>query len=404
MKTPVYMDCASTTPVDPRVLEAMLPFFSERFGNAASRNHVFGWDADKALEAARDQVAELVNANAKETVFTSGGTEANNLAIKGVAQTYREQGDHVIACSIDQKSVLDPCRSLERLGHRVTYLPVDKHGLLDPEAVREAITDRTILITTMVANNEIGTIQPIAEIGKIAKEREVLFHVDATQAAGKIPIDVQEAAVDLLSLTGHLIYGPKGIGALYVRRKRPKVRLTPLMDGGGHEQGLRPGTVNVPGAVALGKACEICRAEMEDECRRVAALRDKLEQAVLEQNDQIYLNGHPERRLPGISNLSFAYVEGEALMMGMRDVAVSSGSACTSATSEPSHVLKALGVKDDLVHTSIRYGLGRCNTEEEVGYVIEATRKAVARLREMSPHYDAAQEGRGPGEINWPEG
>ena len=400
MKSPIYMDHASTTPVDPRVLEAMLPFFTERFGNAASRNHVFGWDADKAVGAAREQVAELIHANSKEIVFTSGGTEANNLAIKGVAEMYRETGDHVIACSIDQKSILDPCKRLERLGGRVTYLPVDKSGLLDPEAVREAITDQTVLITTMVANNEIGTIQEVAAIGKIAKGREVLFHVDATQAAGKIPIDVQEAGVDLLSLTGHLMYGPKGIGALYVRRKRPKVRLTPLMDGGGHEQGLRPGTVNVPGAVGLGKACEICRAEMAEESGRIAALRDKLEQAILEQNDEVYVNGHPDRRLPGLSNLSFAYVEGEALMMGMREVAVSSGSACTSATVESSHVLKALGVRDDLVHTAIRYGLGRFNTEEEVDYVIEATRKAVARLREMSPLYGTARESSAPGAVD----
>jgi cysteine desulfurase len=398
------MDNPSTTMVDPRVLDAMLPFLTERFGNAASRSHVFGWDAEKAVEAAREQVAGLIGASAKEVVFTSGGTEANNLAIKGVAGIYREEGDHVITCSIDQKSILDPCRRLERLGYRVTYLPVDKHGLMDIDALREAITDKTILLTTMFANNEIGTLQPIAEIGPIARKEGILFHVDATQAAGRVPVDVQGMGIDLLSLTGHLIHAPKGIGALYVRRKNPRVRLTPLIEGGGHERGFRSGTLNVPGAVALGKACEICRAEMTEESKRVAALRDILEQGILSSIEEVYVNGHPERRLPGITNMSFAYVEGEALMMGMRDVAVSSGSACTSATLEPSHVLRAIGVDDGLAHTSVRYGLGRFNTLDEVRHVIEATRKAVARLREMSPLYQTAKQGIDTDAIQWPDG
>jgi cysteine desulfurase len=308
-----------------------------------------------------------------------------------VAESYREEGDHVITCSTDQKSILDPCRRLERLGYRVTYLPVDKHGVMSLDALREAITDKTILVTTMFANNEIGTLQPVSEVGQIAKEKGIVFHVDATHAAGKVPVDVQKMGIDLLSLTGHLMYAPKGIGALYVRRKNPHVRLAPQIEGGGHERGFRSGTLNVPGAVALGKACEICRAEMAEESRRVAGLRDHLEQGIVSTIERVCVHGHPARRLPGVTNISVAYVKGEALMMGMREVAVSSGSACTSATLEPSHVLRAIGVPDELAQTSVRFGLGRFNTPEEVRYVIEATQKAVARLREMSPLYAAIQ-------------
>ena len=403
MKSPVYMDNPSTTPVDPRVMEAMLPYFTEVFGHAASRNHAFGWDAEKAVDRAREQVASLLGASPKEIVFTSGGTESDNLAIKGVAEMYKKKGKHIITSSIEQKSLFDPCKRLEREGYRVTYLPVDRYGVIDPDSVGEAITDETLLITIMLANNEIGTIQPMAEIGKVAKERKVLLHVDATQAAGKIPIDVEKMGIDLLSLTGHLMYGPKGIGALYVRRKRPRVRIAPMIDGGGHERGLRSGTINVPGAVGLGKACEICLAEMEEETRKVNALRDKLEQSILSQNDEVYLNGHPEMRVPGLTNISFAYIEGEAMMMGMKDIAVSSGSACTSATLEPSHVLKALGVGEDLAHTSIRFGLGRFSTEEEVDYAIAQTNQAVVKLREMSPLYEMAQEGIDINSIDWPD-
>lgn len=401
MKLPIYLDNPSTTKVDPRVLEAMLPFFTEVYGHAASRNHPFGWEAEKGVEAAREKVAQLIGANAKEIVLTSGGTEANNLAIKGVAWMYREKGNHIIASSIDQKAILDPCKRLEREGYKVTYLPVDRNGLLSPDAVRDAIVPETILITTMLANNEIGTIQPVREIGQIAKEKEVIFHADAVQAAGKIPIDVEEMGIDLLSLTGHLMYGPKGIGALYVRRKKPRVRLAAVLDGGGHERGLRPGTINVPAAVGLGKACEICLLDMDEESQRVGALRDRLENSILSSIDETYVNGHLEKRLPGISNISFAYIEGEAMMMGIKEIAVASGSACTSATLEPSHVLKALGVGEDLAHTSIRFGIGRFNTQEEVDYTIRKTQEAVQKLREMSPLYEMAQEGIDISSIKW---
>lgn len=396
------MDNPSTTRVDPRVLEAMLPFFTEVYGHAASRNHCFGWEAEKGVEAAREEVARLIGAISKEIVFTSGGTESNNLAIKGVASMYREKGNHIITTSIDQKAILDPCKRLEREGYRVTYLPVDQQGLVSPDAVREAITPETILITTMIANNEIGTIAPIKEIGRIAKEKDVVFHADAVQAAGKIPIDVEAMGIDLLSLTGHLMYGPKGIGALYVRRKRPRVRLNPILDGGGHERGLRSGTINVAAAAGLGKACEISRLEMDEETQRVRTLRDLLENGILSTIEETYVNGHRERRLPGISNISFAYIEGEALMMGIKEIAVSSGSACTSATLEPSHVLKALGVSEDLAHTSIRFGLGRFSTEEEVEYAVRRTAQAVEKLREMSPLYEMAREGIDIKAIQWP--
>ncbi len=403
MKLPIYMDNPSTTQVDPRVLEAMLPCFGEVYGHASSRNHSFGWEAEKAADAGRQQVAELIGSTAKEIIFTSGGTEANNLAIKGVAEMYKEKGNHSITTTIEQKSLLDPLKTLERAGCSITHLPVDQYGQVSPEALAEAITDDTILFTAMVANNEIGTIQPMQALGAVCKEHGVLFHADATQAAGKIPLNVQEMGIDLLSITGHLMYAPKGIGALYVRRKRPRVRLVPLFDGGGHERGIRSGTLNVAGAVALGKACEISRLEMDDEAARLSAMRDRLEKGITENNDEVYVNGHPEHRLPGITNISFAYIEGEAMMMGIKDIAVASGSACTSTTLEPSHVLRSLGVGEDLAHTSIRYGLGRFSTEEETDFAIEATHRAVVKLREMSPLYDMAKEGIDINAIEWPD-
>jgi len=403
MKLPIYMDNPSTTQVDPRVLEAMLPYFGDVYGHPSSRNHSFGWDAEKAADTGREQIAELIGSTAKEIIFTSGGTEANNLAIKGVAEMYKEKGKHIITTSIEQKSILDPLKTLERAGYNITHLPVDQYGRVSPETLAAAVTDETILFTALVANNEIGTIQPMQALGAVCKEHGVLFHADATQAAGKIPINVQDMGIDLLSITGHLMYAPKGIGALYVRRKRPRVRLVPLFDGGGHERGIRSGTLNVPGAVALGKACEISRLEMEEEAAKLSTMRDRLEKGILENNDEVYVNGHIEHRMPGITNISFAYIEGEAMMMGIKDFAVASGSACTSTTLEPSHVLKALGVGEDLAHTSIRYGLGRFTTDEEVDFAVEATQKAVVKLREMSPLYDMAKEGIDINAIEWPD-
>jgi cysteine desulfurase len=393
MKLPIYMDNHATTPMDPRVLEAMLPYFTDTFGNAASRNHSFGWSAEEAVENARAQVARLVNADPKEIVFTSGATESDNLAIKGVAEMYREKGDHIITSVVEHKAVLDTCKRLEKDGYQVTYLPVDDMGLVRIEDLQDAITDKTILISIMYANNEIGVINPIAEIGRIAHERGILFHTDAVQGVGKIPTDVQAMNVDLLSLTAHKIYGPKGCGALYVRKKGPRVRLTPQMDGGGHERGMRSGTLNVPGIVGLGKACEICLNEMTEESKRLTALRDKMIREITTQLPDAYLNGHPTQRLPHNVNISYAYVEGESLLMGLKEVALSSGSACTSASLEPSYVLKSLGVGDELAHSSIRYGLGRFTTEEEVDYVIARTIETVNRLREMSPLWELAQEG-----------
>jgi cysteine desulfurase len=393
MKLPIYMDNHATTPMDPRVLEAMLPYFTQTFGNAASRNHSFGWSAEEAVERAREQVARLINADPKEIVFTSGATESDNLAIKGVAEMYKEKGDHIITSVIEHKAVLDTCKRLEKEGFRVTYLPVDDHGIVRMEDLQEAITDQTILISIMHANNEIGTVQPVAEIGRIAHQRGILFHTDATQAVGKIPVDVQAMQIDLLSLTAHKMYGPKGCGALYVRKKGPRVRLVAQMDGGGHERGMRSGTLNVPGIVGLGKACELCSEEMETESARLIALRDKMIREVTTRMPDVYLNGHPTQRLPHNVNLSFAYVEGESLLMGLKEVALSSGSACTSASLEPSYVLKSLGVGDELAHSSIRYGLGRFTTEEEIDYVIERTVETVNRLREMSPLWELAQEG-----------
>ncbi len=391
VKLPVYFDNHATTPVDPRVLEAMLPYFTEKFGNAASRNHEFGWRAEEAVENARAQVARLINAHPKEIVFTSGATESDNLAIKGVAETHRPKGNHIITQVTEHKAVLDSCKRLESSGYEITYLAVDRDGLIDPDGLAKAITPKTILISIMYANNEIGVIQPIEQIGKIAKKRNVLFHIDAVQAIGKIPVDVQKDAIDLLSISAHKLYGPKGVGALYVRRKNPRVQLSPMIDGGGHERGMRSGTLNVPGIVGLGKACELCQKEMAAEAVRLGQMRDKLKNALESGLDNTAINGSLTHRLPNNLNISFAYVEGESLLMGINDVAVSSGSACTSAAIEPSYVLRALGVSDDLAHSSIRFGLGRFNTEEEVDYVAARVIETVKRLRELSPLYETAK-------------
>jgi cysteine desulfurase len=409
----VYMDNHSTTPVDPRVLEAMLPYFTEVYGNAASRSHPFGWQAEKAVDLAREQIARLINAKPKDIVFTSGATESDNLAIKGVVEFYKDKGNHVVTSVLEHKAVLDTCKALERKGlATVTYLPVDTYGMVSPDDVRKAITDKTVLVSIMYANNEIGTINPIAEIGKITREKGVLFHSDAVQGVGKLPLDVEAMNIDLMSLTAHKLYGPKGVGALYVRSKGPRVRLTPIIDGGGHERGFRSGTLNVPGIVGFGKACELCRVSMPDESQRVLGLRERLREALFSQLEEIYVNGHPVHRLPGNLNVSFAYVEGESLLMGLNGstiavgqtvspIAVSSGSACTSATLEPSYVLKALGVGDDLAHTSIRFGLGRFNTEDEVDYVAERVVHEVRRLRDLSPLYEMAKEGIDLKSVAW---
>ncbi len=401
MKTPIYLDNHATTPVDPRVVEAMLPYFTGRFGNAASRNHAFGWEAEKAVDEARRQIAELVGATPKEIIFTSGATESNNLAIKGVAEMYAERGNHIITSATEHKAVLDTCKRLEKQGYRVTYLPVEHDGRVSLQMLQEAITDKTILITIMYANNEIGVLQPVAEIGRIAHQRKILFHSDAVQAVGKVPVNVQTDNIDLMSITAHKIYGPKGVGALYVRRKNPRVQIVGQMDGGGHERGMRSGTLNVPGIVGLGKACELANLEMAEESRRLSHLRDKLKDGLLGELDEVYINGSLEHRLPHNINLSFAFVEGESLLMGINDVAVSSGSACTSATLEPSYVLKALGVGEDLAHTSIRFGIGRFNTEEEIDYVIRRVVEVVRRLRELSPLYDMAKEGIDLSKVSW---
>jgi cysteine desulfurase len=380
----------------------MLPYFTEKFGNAASRNHSFGWEAEEAVDKARNQIASVINAKSKEIVFTSGATESDNLAIKGVLDFYREKGNHIISCVTEHKAILDSCRALERAGRAtVTYLPVDKYGMVDPDDVRKAITDKTVLITIMYANNEIGTIHPIAEIGRIAKEKGIVFHSDGTQGVGKVPVDVEKDGIDLLSLSAHKIYGPKGIGALYVRSKGPRIRIAPQMDGGGHERGMRSGTLNVTGIVGLGAACELAKAEMPEESLRLIELRNKLQAGIFERLDEVYLNGHPTERLPGNLNVSFAYVEGESLLMGISDIAVSSGSACTSATLEPSYVIRSLGIDEELAHSSIRFGLGRFNTEEEVDFVTERVSKEVKRLREMSPLYEMAKEGIDLKSVNW---
>ncbi len=390
-KIPVYMDNHATTRVDPRVLDAMLPYFTQKYGNAASRNHEFGWQAEEAVENARGQVARLINASPKEIVFTSGATESDNLAVKGVAEFHRAKGNHIITQATEHKAVLDVCKRLESNDCQVTYLPVARDGRIDLENLRRAITPKTILISIMYANNEIGVLQPVAEIGKIAKKAGVLFHTDAVQAIGKIPVDVERDGIDLLSISAHKLYGPKGVGALYVRRKNPRAQLAAMIDGGGHERGLRSGTLNVPGIVGLGKACEICAREMAEESARLAALRDKLKGAILSRLEGTTINGSMEHRLPNNLNLSFACVEGDALLMGINDVAISSGSACTTATLEPSHVLSALGVSEELAHSSIRFGLGRFNTAEDVDYVADRVVETVKRLRELSPLYEAAK-------------
>jgi cysteine desulfurase len=391
VKLPIYMDNHATTPVDPRVVEAMLPYFTEKFGNAASRNHSFGWVAEEAVENARAQIARLINAAPKEIIFTSGATESLNLAIKGAAETYREKGNHIIAQVTEHRAVLDTCKRLEKQGCDVTYLPVAKDGLIDLDDLRRAITPRTILIAVMYANNEIGVLQPVEEIGKIAKEKGILFLTDAVQAVGKIHVDVQKDHVDLLALTAHKLYGPKGCGALYVRRRDPRVQLSAMIDGGGHERGLRSGTLNVPGIVGFGKAAELCHQEMAEESKRLGGLRDRLKDGIFAGLADIQINGGMAHRLPHNLNVSFAHVEGEALLMGINDVAVSSGSACTSAKVEPSYVLRALGVDEELAHSSIRFGLGRFNTAEEVDYVVGRVVEVVSRLRDLSPLYEAAK-------------
>ena len=401
IKLPIYMDNHATTPVDPRVVEAMLPYFTDRFGNAASRNHPFGWAAEEAVETARGQIAKLIGASPKEIIFTSGATESDNLAIKGVAEMYREKGNHIITAVTEHKAVLDTCKRLEKYGYRVTYLPVMKDGLIDLEDLKRAIDDKTILVTIMSANNEIGVLQPVEEIGKICRERGVIFHTDAVQAIGKVPFDVNKMNVDIASITGHKIYGPKGVGALYVRRKNPRVQLSAIIDGGGHERGMRSGTLNVPGIVGLGKACELCMLEMPEESKKMAALRDRLKNSIMSRLDETYINGSQEHRLPQNLNISFAYVEGESLLMGINDVAVSSGSACTSATLEPSYVLKALGLGDDLAHSSIRFGIGRFNTEEEIDYVADKLIDVVSKLRELSPLYEMVREGIDLSTVQW---
>src|SRR6201985_1535677 len=401
VKLPIYMDNHATTPVDPRVVQAMLPYFTEKFGNAASRNHPFGWAGEEAVENARAQVASLIGATPKEIIFTSGATESDNLMIKGVAEMYREKGNHIITQAIEHKAVLDTCKRLEKYGYEVSYLPVQRDGRVDPEDVRKAITPKTILITIMYANNEIGVINPIAEIGKIAKENGIFFTVDGVQAVGKIPVDVQKDNVDLLAISAHKLYGPKGVGALYVRRRNPRVQLSAIADGGGHERGMRSGTLNVTGIIGLGKACEIAQQEMASESARMLALRTRLQKGLEAKLDEVFINGSMEHRLPNNLNMSFAYVEGESLLMGINDIAVSSGSACTSASLEPSYVLKALGVGEDLAHTSIRFGIGRFNTEEEVDYVANRVIDTVRRLRELSPLYEMAKEGIDLKSVQW---
>jgi cysteine desulfurase len=401
MKLPIYMDNHATTPVDPRVFEAMRPYLTNIFGNSASRNHSFGWEAEEATEKARKQVASLIGATSKEIVFTSGATESDNLALKGVAEMYAEKGNHIITAATEHKAILDTCKRLEKHGTRVTYLPVQQNGLVDLDQLKAAITDKTVLISIMHANNEIGVLQPIREIGRIARERGVLLHTDGTQAAGKVPVNVLDDNIDLMSISAHKMYGPKGVGALYVRRRNPRVQLTAQMDGGGHERGMRSGTLNVPGIVGLGEACALAQAEMPAESKRLAFLRDKLKDRLMNSLDEVYINGTLEHRLPNNLNISFAYVEGESLLMGINEIAVSSGSACTSATLEPSYVLKALGAGDDLAHSSIRFGLGRFNTEEEVDYVAGKVIEVVKKLRELSPLYEMFKEGIDLTKVQW---
>jgi cysteine desulfurase len=401
LKLPIYLDHNSTTPMDPRVLEAMIPYFTENFGNAASRNHSFGWHAEEAVDYAREQIAQLIGADPKEIIFTSGATEGDNLGIKGVYEMYASKGNHIITCTTEHKAVLDTCKHLEKLGAEVTYLEVQPDGLIDLKALEAAMRPTTILVAIMYANNEIGVIQPVKEISAIAKKHGALFFTDAVQAVGKIPVDVNADGIDLMAFTAHKMYGPKGVGALYVRRKNPRVKVTAQVDGGGHERGMRSGTLNVPGIVGFGKACELARLEMASDTERISKLRDKLENA-LKVIDESYVNGNPAHRLPHVSNISFKYVEGEGLMMGFnKDIALSSGSACTSASLEPSYVLKALGLGDDLAHSSLRFGLGRYTTEEQIDFTIKAVTDTVLKLREMSPLWEMFKEGIDIDAIQW---
>ncbi len=401
LQLPIYLDNHATTRVDPRVLETMLPYFTEYFGNAASRNHSFGWAAEEAVEKARKQLADLIGASAKEIVITSGATESNNLALKGAAEMYAQKGNHLITAATEHKAVLDTCKRLEKRGCRVTYLPVRQDGLIDLDQLRDAITDQTVVVSIMYGNNEIGTIQPIREIGKICREKGVLLHTDATQAVGKIPVSVIDDNIDLMSFTAHKMYGPKGVGALYVRRKNPRVQLTAQMDGGGHERGFRSGTLNVPGIAGFGKAAELCRESLPEEMARMSGMRDRLKNTIMAELDEVYINGSVEHRLPHNLNISFAYVEGESLLMGINDIAVSSGSACTSATLEPSYVLKALGAGDELAHSSIRFGVGRFNTDEEIDYTAHKVIEVVRKLRELSPLYEMVREGVDLTKVEW---
>ena len=401
LKLPIYLDHNATTPMDPRVLETMIPYFTENFGNAASRNHSFGWHAEEAVDYAREQIAQLIGADPKEIIFTSGATEGDNLGIKGVYEMYASKGNHIITCTTEHKAVLDTCKHLEKLGAEVTYLEVQPDGLVDLKELEAAMRPTTILVAIMYANNEIGVIQPVKEISAIAKKHGALFFTDAVQAVGKIPVDVNADGIDLMAFTAHKMYGPKGVGALYVRRKNPRVKVTAQLDGGGHERGMRSGTLNVPGIVGFGKACELARLEMASDTERISKLRDKLENA-LKQIDESYVNGNPAHRLPHVSNISFKYVEGEGLMMGFnKDIALSSGSACTSASLEPSYVLKALGLGDDLAHSSLRFGLGRYTTEEQIDFTIKAVTDTVLKLREMSPLWEMFKEGIDIDSIQW---
>ena len=401
LQLPIYLDHNATTPCDPRVVDAMIPYFTQNFGNAASRNHPFGWQAEEAVDYAREQVAKLIGADSKEIIFTSGATEADNLAIKGVYEMYSQKGNHIITCNIEHKAVLDTCKHLEKLGAEVTYLKVMENGLVNLEELEAAMRPTTILVAIMYANNEIGTIMPMREISQIARKHGALVFSDATQAVGKIPVDVNKDGIDLLAMTAHKMYGPKGVGALYVRRKNPRVKVTAQMDGGGHERGMRSGTLNVPGIVGFGKACELCMNEMEKDAAHTSRLRDKLDIAFLSL-EEAYLNGDKEHRLPHVSNISFKYVEGEGLLMGFnKNIALSSGSACTSASLEPSYVLKALGLGDDLAHSSLRFGLGRYTTEEQIDYTIEQVSKTVLKLREMSPLWEMFKEGIDMDSVAW---
>lgn len=398
----IYLDYNATTPLDPRVLDAMLPYFQDKFGNAASRSHAFGWAAEEGVETARQQVADLLGCSPKEIVFTSGATESDNIAVKGAAEMLAKKGRHIITCVTEHKAILDSCKYLESTGRAdVTYLDVDAHGRVTVEQVAEAIRDDTILITLMAGNNEIGTIHPIQAIGALAREKGIWFHSDATQAIGKIPFDVNDMNVDIASLSGHKLYGPKGIGVLYVRRRNPRVRLTPVIHGGGHERGMRSGTLNVPGIVGIGEACRIAHEELARDAEHCRSLRDHFEQKIMASLDHVAVNGDPEHRLPNTTNLSFAFVEGESMIMGIPEVAVSSGSACTSASLEPSYVLRALGVGDDMAHSSIRFSFGRFSTAEEIDRAAEAVIGTVTRLREMSPLYELAQDGVDLSTIQW---